>query len=45
MSPQESALREIYIRARYGDPNGITDEDVSEARSLFEKISEANKLS
>ena len=45
LSEEESALREIYIRARYGDPNGITDEDVSEARSLFEKISEANKLS
>ena len=45
LSDEESALREIYIRARYGDPNGITDEDVSEARSLFEKISEANKLS
>lgn len=45
LSDEESALREIYIRARYGDPNGITDEDVSNARSLFEKISEANKLS
>lgn len=45
LSDEENALREIYIRARYGDPNGITDEDVSEARSLFEKISEANKLS
>lgn len=45
LSEEESALREIYIRARYGDPNGITDEDVSNARSLFEKISEANKLS
>ncbi|MBQ9811025.1 MAG: hypothetical protein IJM52_07685 [Spirochaetales bacterium] len=44
LSDEESALREIYIRARYGDPNGITDEDVSNARSLFEKISEANKL-
>ena len=44
LSEEESALREIYIRARYGDPNGITDEDVSNARSLFEKISEANKL-
>ncbi len=45
LSDEESALREIYIRARYGDPNGITDDDVSNARSLFEKISEANKLS
>lgn len=44
LSEEENALREIYIRARYGDPNGITDEDVSNARSLFEKISEANKL-
>ena len=44
LSDEESALREIYIRARYGDPNGITDEDVSNARNLFEKISEANKL-
>ncbi|MBP5161520.1 MAG: HEPN domain-containing protein [Spirochaetales bacterium] len=45
LSDEETKLRDIYIRARYGDPQNITDEDVSEARSLFEKITESNNLS
>ena len=42
LSDDESALREIYIRARYGDPASITDEDVSKARHLLESITSGN---
>ena len=42
MSEDESLLREIYIRARYGDPAGITDNDVAEARRLLERITSDN---
>ena len=42
MSEDESLLREIYIRARYGDPAGITDDDVAEARRLLERITSDN---
>lgn len=38
LTEDEAALRAIYIRARYGDPAGITDEDVAEASRLLEKI-------
>ena len=38
LSEDESRLREIYIRARYGSPDSITEDDVSEACRLLEKI-------
>lgn len=40
LTKDESALRDIYIRARYGDPAAITDEDVAEAARLLERITE-----
>ena len=40
LTEDESALREIYIRARYGDPAAITDEDVAAAARLLDKITE-----
>ena len=43
LSEDESKLREIYIRARYGDPSGITDDDVTEARHLLERITSDNQ--
>ena len=43
LSEDESKLREIYIRARYGDPAGITDDDVTEARHLLERITSDNQ--
>ena len=38
LTEDESALREIYIRARYGDPAAITDGDVADAARLLAKI-------
>ena len=38
LSEDESRLREIYIKARYGSPDSITEDDVSEACRLLEKI-------
>ncbi len=38
LSDDESALREVYIRARYGDPAAITDDDVAMAARLLERI-------
>ena len=38
LSGDESALRGIYIRARYGNPAAITDDDVAEAARLLERI-------
>ena len=38
LSEDESRLREIYIKARYGSPDSITENDVSEACRLLEKI-------
>lgn len=43
MSEDESKLREIYIRARYGDQASITDDDVTEARHLLERITSDNQ--
>ena len=40
LTEDESKLREIYIRARYGNPDGISEEDVSEACRLLEKITQ-----
>ena len=40
LTEDESKLREIYIRARYGNPDGISEEDVSEACHLLEKITQ-----
>ena len=33
-------LRELYIAARYGDPNAVTDEQVAEARRCYDDISD-----
>ena len=38
LTEDEAALRAIYIRARYGDPSGITADDVAEAARLFATI-------
>ena len=38
LSENESELREIYIRARYGNPDAVTDEDVARACRLLEDI-------
>ena len=39
-SEDESRLREIYIRARYGNPDDVTDDDVAQACRLLEKITQ-----
>ena len=36
----EEKLREIYIRARYGNPASITADDVLEATNLLAEITE-----
>ena len=38
LSEDESRLREIYIRARYGNPDAVTDEDVARACRLLDDI-------
>lgn len=38
LSEDESRLREIYIRARYGSPDAVTDEDVARACRLLDDI-------
>lgn len=38
LSENESRLREIYIRARYGNPDAVTDEDVARACRLLDDI-------
>ena len=34
----EEKLREIYIRARYGNPASITSDDVAQATRLLDEI-------
>ena len=36
----DEELRSLYIRARYGDPKSITDEDVKKAQEAFEKLTD-----
>ena len=37
---EDEALRAIYIRARYSDPDGISSEDVQKAEELWKTIKE-----
>lgn len=36
--PENAALREVYIAARYGDPNAVTSEQADEAKRCFTVI-------
>ena len=38
LSEDESRLRDIYIRARYGNTESVTEEDVTEACRLLDRI-------
>lgn len=39
-SPEAERLRQLYIAARYGDPDAVTEEQVSEAEKCLETIQE-----
>lgn len=40
-SPEASALRALYIRARYNDVNQLSDEEVLQAKKLWDTIRDA----
>lgn len=42
--PENQRLRELYLAARYGDPKGVTSEQVGEARRCLSAIEAAKPL-